>query len=229
VAAEDVVKLEPFPTTNGAAARRICEELESHHVLSVALVGPPGAGKTAVIEATARQLRGRAKLAIIVANPAAERDADRVSRYCNHVEAIKTHVPDAPAILAALSKLNLSSIDLVIFESAGGITGVPHLGQDQTVTVLSVAGGDDKAAEYDKLVAGSSVVLLSKADLQRHVLFDKGAFRADVRKINPDAQLMELSAFEISGLPRWIAWLDAKRLDKRPPKSSRLPSDLFVG
>jgi len=224
------VKPEPVAiSNNGSATRRIREELDRHHVLAVALVGPPGAGKTAVIEATARHLKGRAKVAIIVANPAAERDADRVSRYCSHVEGIKTHVPDAPAILAALHKFDLAHIDILIFESAGGITGVPKLGQDQTVTVLSVSGGDDKAAEYDKLVAGSSVVLLSKADLQRHVLFDKGAFRADVRKINPDALFMELSAFESSGLPRWIAWLDAKRFEKKPPKVTRLPSDTFVG
>src|SRR5438270_5965861 len=159
------MKPETAATTSvhGSTTRKIREELDRHHLLAVALVGPPGAGKTAVIEATARQLRGRARVAVIVANPAAERDADRVSRYCDHVEAIKTHVPDAPSILAALGKLHLSAIDLLILESAGGITGVPRLGQDQTIAVLSVSGGDDKAAEYEKLVAGSSAVLLSKA------------------------------------------------------------------
>src|SRR5437660_1581863 len=57
-------------------------------VLAVGLVGPTGAGKTSLAEVTARQLRGKARLGVIIVNPAAERDADRVSRYCDHVETV---------------------------------------------------------------------------------------------------------------------------------------------
>jgi Ni2+-binding GTPase involved in maturation of urease and hydrogenase len=69
-----------------AAANR--DLLARARVLAVALVGPPGAGKTALIEATARQLRGKARVAVVAMNPAAERDADRVSRYCEQAEAV---------------------------------------------------------------------------------------------------------------------------------------------
>lgn len=208
-------------------------EFGKHSVLTVALVGPPGAGKTAILEATARQLRGKARVAVITVNPAADRDADRVSRYCDQVEAIKTAVPDARAMRPALQRLNLDRTDILFIESLGGIIGAPDFGQDATVTVLAVSGGDDKAAEYASLLTESRVLILSKAELQRHVTFDRGAFRADVRRINPLAELMEISAFENTGLSRWLAWLDCRRQDKdpsyRPVAAPLPPAEWFFG
>jgi hydrogenase nickel incorporation protein HypB len=181
----------------------------------IALVGPPGAGKTAVLEATARQRRGRLRLAVIPANPAARRDADRLSRYCPQVQPAETATPDAAAVRAALRHLHLKNIDVLVIESMGGISGVPDFGQDATVTALCVSGGDDKAAEYASLLAGSQALLLCKSELQRHVQFDRGVFRADVRRINPAAEFIELSAFENRGLERWIHWIEQLRAQKR--------------
>jgi hydrogenase nickel incorporation protein HypB len=201
---------------NQLAATKNQEDLAWSKVLAIALIGPPGAGKTALLEATARQVRGEARMAVIVVNPAAERDADRVSRYCSKVLPVNAATPDASAVRAALGKIDLSQIDLLFIESMGGIGGAPDFGQDATVTVLSVSGGEDKAAEYAGLVAESPVVILSKAELQRHVMFDRGAFRVDVRRINPQAELMEISAFENKGLERWLEWLDQRRQEKDP-------------
>jgi hydrogenase nickel incorporation protein HypB len=203
-------------TKDDLAAMQNRQALRKANVLAVALVGPPGAGKTALLEATARQLRGHAKVAVITVNPAAERDADRVSRYCDQVQAVKAAAPDARAIRPAIQRLDLARTEVLFIESLGGISGPPDFGQDATVSVLAVSGGDDKAAEYASLLTGSQALILSKAELQRHVIFDRGAFRSDVRRINPLAELMEISAFENSGLNRWLAWLDRRRQEKDP-------------
>jgi len=92
-----------------------------------------------------------------------------------------------------------------------------------TVTVLAVSGGDDKAAEYVDLLTASQVLILSKAELQRHVIFNRGAFRGNVHRINPLAELFEVSAFENSGLTRWLAWLDRQRKDKDPTYKPATP------
>ena len=208
------------------------EELARVGVLAVALVGPPGAGKTALIEATARQLRGKARVAVIVANPAAERDVNRICRYCEQVEPVNTPTPDASHVRDALDRIDLTKTDVLFIESVGGITGAPNFGHDQTVTVLAVSGGDDKAMEYARLLAGSSVLLLRKAELQRHVMFDRGAFRADVRRINPEAEVIEVSAFENKGLNRWLTWLDRRRQEKDPtyqPEVSEAVPEWFFG
>jgi hydrogenase nickel incorporation protein HypB len=214
------------PADQSAAAQNR-EAFKRTKVLAVALVGPPGAGKTALIEATSRQLRGHARVAVIAVNPAADRDANRVSRYCEHVQAVNTTVPDAAAIAPAVAKLDLKRIDILFIESFGGISGAPEFGQDVTVTVLSVAGGDDKAAEYASLLAKSQALILSKCELRRHVMFDRGAFRADARRINPTADLLELSAFENTGLGRWMHWLDLNRQKKNPDyRPSEMPLPL---
>jgi hydrogenase nickel incorporation protein HypB len=226
------------PSNDTVAAEEIGKRIDGPHgepvkALVVALIGPPGAGKTAVLEATARQLRGHARVGVVILNPAAERDADRVSRYCGQVAAVSTARPDAAAVRKALRQIDLSAVDILFVESVGGIAGAPDFRQDVTVTVLSVSGGDDKAAEYAQLLRASSVLLLSKADLQRHVNFDRGIFRADVRRINPSAELMEISAFENTGLARWLAWLDRRRQERdphyHPLESPAMPPEWFVG
>lgn len=230
----NVSKHEPTVTpADELAAVQNRLDLAKHNVLAVALVGPPGAGKTALLEATARQLRGKARVAVITVNPAAERDADRVSRYCEQVEAVKTSAPDARSVRRALQRLNIEGTDILLIESLGGISGAPDFGQDATVTVLAVSGGDDKAAEYASLLTASQALVLSKAELQRHVMFDRGAFRTDARRINPLAELIEVSAFENTGLNRWLAWLDRLRQQKNPayrPSGLRAPQpEWFFG
>lgn len=207
--------------------------LHDSRVLVVALVGPPGAGKTALIEATARQLRARTRVAAVVVNPAASRDADRISRYCRQVEAVNTAVPTMNAVWPALQQVDLTQTDILFVETVGGIAGAPDLGQDVTVTVLGVTDGDDKAAEYARLIAESPLVILSKSELQRHVIFDRGAFRADVRHINPLTELIEVSAFENTGLTGWLTWLDHRRHEKdptyMPPTATPPPAEWYFG
>ncbi|HVT80734.1 MAG TPA: GTP-binding protein [Phycisphaerae bacterium] len=183
-------------------------------VLAVGLVGPTGAGKTSLVEVTARQLRGKARLGVIIVNPAAERDADRVSRYCDHVEAVKAAKANLDVILPVLPKFDLANLDLLLMDVIAPLDGVPSFGQDATVAVLSVAAGDDKAPLYKDLLEEADALILNKADLQRHVMFDRGVFWGDVRRINADLDLIEVSTYENRGMDRWLAWLDRRRQEK---------------
>jgi hydrogenase nickel incorporation protein HypB len=194
-------------------------------------VGPPGAGKTSLIEATARQLRGKLRLGIVTAVPAAERDADRVSRYCDQVVPLSTLHPDLDVILKALPKLKLANLDILIVETLATPGGAGHIGEDVTVAVLSVGAGGDKAPLYADLVRHCSAMILNKIDLQRHVQFDRNMFRADIYALNPDLEIIDVSTFEQKGIDRWLGWLDRCRRDKQSSQHDleAVPPEVFVG
>jgi hydrogenase nickel incorporation protein HypB len=201
--------------TDGSHAARTRRRLGAAGVLAVRLVGPPGSGKTALVEETLWQLRDRLRTAAVVANPAAGRDAERLRRYCDRVQAIESALPDAESVEEAVGRINLAGVDVLLIEACGGIAPFPDVGQDETVAVLAVSGGDDKAAEYGHLVAHSSLLVLTKADLRHRVSFDSQVFRSDIARLNPSTEVMEVSAYENRGIAAWLTWIEERWAAKR--------------
>jgi hydrogenase nickel incorporation protein HypB len=193
----------------------IRKELAGAGVLAVRLIGPPGSGKTELIETTIKRLKGRCRVAVIVVNPAAQRDAGRLRPHCAHVESIDASVPRAAYIWNALQNIPRKDVDLLLIEACGGLTNLEDLGQDATVATFGVSGGDDKAAEYHTLVENSSVVLLTQQDMRPLVKFNEHEFRHDVQSANPEAKVFELSTVSGSGLSHWLEWLGTARLAKK--------------
>jgi len=200
------------------------------NVLCLRIVGPPGSGKTELIERTLKLLTAPQRVAVIVINPAPARDVDRLRNLCGHITAIEDAVPKPQSIWRIVAKLNLELFDIVLIETAGGLAPLQDLGQDATVAVFAVSGGDDKAAEYHNLLTFVSAVLVTKIDLQSQVKFDPKVFRNDVRLINADAEVHELSAASGAGMENWIGWIERLSFTKHPCKDgSDSTSDSFLG
>lgn len=197
-----------------AAADQIRDELLYTGVLSVALVGPPGAGKTSVLHATLSRLNASMRLAAIVLNPAAGRDVARLAPVCDRAIPVESAAPDAGRVRDVLQNTGLWTTDVLFIETLGGIAGAPAFGQDATVAVLSAGGGDDKAAEYEQLVGHSQLVLLNQTDLVPHVTFNRRRFLDDVRQINPRARVLEISAVTGAGFDPWLTWVSQCRQQK---------------
>jgi hydrogenase nickel incorporation protein HypB len=190
-----------------AAANRAAFALDG--VTAINLAGPAGSGKTALVEAVAHRVSGHIRLAAVVGNLAAPRDAERLCRLGVRTIPMQTDNLAAIHVRSVLAELDLARTDLVFLES-GGNTLSPvefDLGQDARVAVFSVAGGDDKAAAYPHLVAESDLVLLTKADLLPHVTFDLSAFRADVAQLNSEIPVIVTSTRTGDGIDQWLDWL----------------------
>lgn len=219
----------PFLSPPQAMIRK---DLARTGILAVRLIGPPGSGKTELIEATLKRLPAPHRVAVIVVNPAADREAARLRPLCRHVEAIADSVPRASHIWQAIQKTPLKDIDLILIESCGGLANLEDLGQDATIATFAVSGGDDKAAEYHALIQISSVVLLTQWDLRPMVKFDEESFRQDVKKINTSAKIFELSSVNGTGMHRWIEWLSAERSAKKrrnTPGNFEKSTDTYYG
>jgi hydrogenase nickel incorporation protein HypB len=188
-------------------------ELERRGIFSVDLIGAPGSGKTALLEATLRALQGRRRPAVLVGDLATRRDGDRLARWCDQVVQISTgqgcHL-EASQVRDALGQIDLDGVDLLFIENVGNLicpVGF-DLGQAAVVGLFSLTEGEDKAAKHPYLVEAADLLLLNKIDLLPHLSFDRSSFEADVRLLNPGVPLLDVSATTGQGLDAWITWLD---------------------
>ena len=201
---------------NDAVAAEVRVALGLRDILAVDLIGAPGSGKTALLEATLRELRGRRRPGVLVGDLTTRRDGDRLARWCDQVVQISTgqgcHL-EAHQVRDALGQIDLDSIDLLFIENVGNLicpVGF-DLGQAATVGLFSLTEGDDKAAKHPYLVETADVLLLNKIDLAPYLTFDRAGFDADVRLLNPNVPVLGVSATTGEGLDAWLDWLDAAR------------------
>jgi hydrogenase nickel incorporation protein HypB len=198
---------------NDEVAAQTRRELARRGIFAIDLIGAPGSGKTALLEATLRAMAGRHRPAVLVGDLATRRDGDRLARWCDRVVQISTgqgcHL-EAGQVRDALGNLDLEGVDVLFVENVGNLicpVGF-DLGQNAKVGLFSLTEGDDKAAKHPYLVAEANLILLNKMDLAPHLTFDRAGFGADVRLLNPTVPILEVSATTGQGLDEWLAWLD---------------------
>ncbi len=194
-----------------AMNRRLFRE---HDVFVLDLIGAPGCGKTALLEASLQKLAGEMRIGVLVGDLTTTRDADRLARWCPQVVQINTgkgcHL-DANQVRQALVSIDLAALDLLVIENVGNLicpVGF-DLGQDVKVGMFSVPEGDDKPAKHPHLVHAAALVLLNKIDLLPYVPFDIEHFREDVGRLRDDVTLLEISAAR-GPIDPWLNWLRAQ-------------------
>lgn len=176
------------------------------------IMGSPGCGKTALLEATLPRLRPDLRIGIITGDIATTRDAERLANFCDAVTQINTggscHL-DANQVRQGLANLNLSALDLVIIENVGNLicpVGF-DLGQGAKVGLFSVPEGADKPAKHPRIVLEADLLVLTKTDLLPYVPFDQAVFNADLRSLREDVPLIETSVVTGLGLDAWCDWV----------------------
>jgi hydrogenase nickel incorporation protein HypB len=201
---------------NDAQAAHNRSHFKSLGVLAINLMGSPGAGKTAVLEATARALGGRLKLGAVSGDLATSRDADRLNASGIVSSTITTgsacHL-DARLVHHALHHFRSSDYDIFFIENVGNLVcpAIYDLGQAANVVALSVTEGEDKPLKYPVMFQRADLVLLTKIDLIPHLEFDIAALQDAISRVMPEASLLKLSAKTGEGIEAWLQWLDERR------------------
>jgi hydrogenase nickel incorporation protein HypB len=206
---------------NDQQAQHNREHFNRHGVFALNLMSSPGAGKTALLEATIDALRDEFRIAVIEGDLETENDAARIRAHGVPAIQITTGTAchlDAHLLHRALHDLPLAGLDLVFIENVGNLVCPASfdLGQHRNVTLLSVTEGDDKPAKYPVIFRAADVVLLSKCDLLT-VLDDFEPARAEsaMRALGRDTPLIRVAARREPAMAGWLTWLRSELLEHR--------------
>jgi hydrogenase nickel incorporation protein HypB len=207
---------------NDHQAQHLREHFLEERVLALNIMGSPGSGKTALLEATASALRGRLRLAAVSGDLATALDAERLARAgvtsgpittgsACHLDAAMVHHALHDERLGAAAR----ACDVFFIENVGNLVcpAIYDLGQAANVVVLSVTEGVDKPLKYPVMFRKADLVVLSKVDLLPHLPgVSIAALRENLARVMPSARALEVSATTGAGIAEFIAWLDERRL-----------------
>jgi hydrogenase nickel incorporation protein HypB len=207
---------------NDRVAAHNREHFDDHGVLAINLMSSPGAGKTALLEATIVALRGRYRIAVIEGDLETDNDAMRIRAHGVPAIQITTGTAchlDALLVHRALHDLPLPGLDLLFIENVGNLVCPASfdLGQHRNVTLLGVTEGDDKPAKYPVIFRASDLVVLSKTDLLGVLEdFDPARAAAALRALGRDTPMIHTAARRAPSIGPWLTWLERELTAWRP-------------
>jgi hydrogenase nickel incorporation protein HypB len=225
---------------NNQAASRNRAHFEAHGVTALNLVSSPGSGKTTLLCATIDALKTSQPdlhVAVIEGDQQTSFDADRIRATGAPAIQVNTgkgcHL-DAPMVAQAFARLHIHAHDapdrhadhhhdhhhdhhggersLLFIENVGNLVcpAMWDLGEAAKVAILSVTEGEDKPLKYPDMFAAASLMVLNKIDLLPHVKFDVARCIGLARRVNPQIEILQLSATTGQGMQAWLNWLMQK-------------------
>ncbi len=180
------------------------------------IMSSPGAGKTVLLEQTLASLRDKFQIAVIEGDMTTELDADRLRQYDVPVIPINTgrscHL-DSKMVAGGIHTLehqyNPRDLDLVLVENVGNLVCPAEfeVGEHAKVALLSVTEGEDKPLKYPVMFQEANCLLITKTDLAPYLDIDLDQIASNVRQMNPDVTIINLSAKTGEGLEQWFDWV----------------------
>lgn len=213
---ERVAILEDIFTENDVRAAENRRLFDDNGVTAINVMSSPGSGKTALLRHALEALKGTRRVGVIEGDIETPLDADRLEGFGAQISLLNTgkgfggecHL-DAPMISAALRGLDLSTLDLVFIENVGNLVCPAEfeVGEHRKMMVYSVTEGEDKPLKYPVMFRSVEAVVVNKIDLLPYLDFDMDLFLKNLRTVNPDARVFEVSAKTGEGIDAWVDWL----------------------
>ncbi len=189
----------------------------------IGIGGPVGSGKTALVEALCRKLRGRYSIAVVTNDIFTKEDAEFLTRRgvlapdrivgvetggCPHT-AIREDASHNQEALDDLLKRHPGA-ELMFVESGGdnlAATFSPEL-VDKVIYVIDVAAGDKIPRKGGPGITRSDLLVINKIDLAPHVGADLSVMDRDSRKMRGDLPFIFTNLRSGDGLARVVEWVE---------------------
>ncbi|HET6635093.1 MAG TPA: hydrogenase nickel incorporation protein HypB [Streptomyces sp.] len=191
---------------NDDSAQTLRAELTAKGTAVVNMLSSPGSGKTALLEAELRLARQRGlAVAALTADLATENDATRLARAEVPVKQVLTdglcHL-EADMLRGHLEGWLPDGTRLLFVENVGNLVcpASYDLGESLRVVLASVTEGEDKPLKYPTAFGLAHLVVVTKEDIAEAAGFDRDAFLAAVRQVNPGVEVVFTSVRRGTGL-----------------------------
>ena len=212
-----------------AAINRARFEQQSLFVLN--LVSSPGSGKTTLLTETLERIKENRKVAVIEGDQQTANDADRIRE--TGVQAIQVNTGkgchlDAHMVGHAMERFEDMKGGLLFIENVGNLVcpAAFDLGEAHKVAILSVTEGEDKPLKYPDMFHAADLMILNKTDLLPYLDFDVERCIDYARQVNPEIQVLQLSARSGEGMDGWIEWLESRRKHMIQSRIDALQSEI---
>lgn len=200
---------------NDRQAELLREDLKKKGTFLLNLMSSPGAGKTTTLEKTLALLKDEFRIGVMEADIDSDVDASRIAR--TQVKTLQLHTGgmchlDADMTRQGLEALGTEDVDLAILENVGNLVCPAEFdtGAVMNAMILSVPEGDDKPLKYPLMFSICQVLLINKIDVLPYFDFDLEECIRRVRELNPDIEVIPISAKTGEGIDRWAEWLRGK-------------------
>ncbi|MDD5149929.1 MAG: hydrogenase nickel incorporation protein HypB [Flavobacterium sp.] len=197
---------------NDLLAERNKGYFEAKNIFAINLVSSPGSGKTSLLERTIADLKNEISFNVIEGDQQTTNDADRIAALKVPVIQINTgkgcHL-DSEMIAKAVKELSPKEGSLMMIENVGNLVcpSMFDLGENIRVVIISITEGEDKPIKYPDMFYGSQVCIINKIDLLPYLKFDIEKLKDYAKKVNPNLEFFEVSAYTGEGLDSWYNFL----------------------
>ena len=184
-------------------------------ILALNLVSSPGSGKTSLLTRSIDDLKEELPIAVIEGDQQTANDAERIRETGVRALQINTgkgcHL-DAHMVGHAMDSLQLENNSLLFIENVGNLVcpAAFDLGEAHKVAILSVTEGEDKPLKYPDMFHAADLMILNKTDLLPYLDFDVEKCIEFARRVNPDIEVLQLSAKSGEGMDAWYQWIRSR-------------------
>ena len=205
---------EDISAANERTAEAIREKMTQQGTLFLNVMSAPGSGKTTTLIALINALKDRYKIGVMDVDIQSTLDAQKVADATG-VRSLQVHNGglchiDADMTARALAEYGTEDLDILFLENIGNLVCPAEFdtGAHKNIMLLSVPEGHDKPLKYPLMFRVSDLVIINKIDTLDYFDFDLARAEAYIRKLNPKAEILPMSAKTGEGLDRLVRWVE---------------------
>ena len=190
--------------------------------LRIGIGGPVGAGKTTLVEALCKRMRGDYEIAVVTNDIYTHEDAEILVRSQalseDRIVGVETGGCPHPAIredasmnMVAIENLisRFPELDIVMLESGGdnlSATFSPEL-VDMTIYIIDVAAGEKIPRKGGPAITRSDLLIINKTDLAPYVGASLDVMERDTRKMRGEAPFVFTNLMTGRGLEEVVSFV----------------------